>query len=58
MREKEAALRRCDDGSARVSNRAEDTRIISDYEQGTFWAGIAVAAGFLLMGFGSVVFGW
>lgn len=58
MDKKEAALRRGNDGSARVSNRAEDTRIISDYEQGTFWAGVVIAAGFLLMGFGSVVFGW
>lgn len=58
MEKNEAALRRCDDGSAKVSNRAEDTRIIADYERGTFLAGIAMAISFALMGIGSVVFGW
>lgn len=60
MREKEsgAASRERRQRLSRGSLGQDRAYIVADYERGTHWAGIAMAASFLLMGLGSVVFGW
>lgn len=35
-----------------------DKAILTDYERGTFWAGLLIGMSYALMGLGSVVFGW
>lgn len=56
MGDKRATPRSCSyDG---VNESARDSKIISDWERGCLWAGIALGTSFALMGILGGLFGW
>ena len=56
MRDKKAARHSCNCERAKVS--ARDTEIVSDWEKGCLWAGVAVGLSFALMGLIGGQLGW
>ena len=52
-----AALHRGNDSSASVHDHG-DTQIVSDWERGTFWAGVILGVSFALMGVIGGQLGW
>ena len=52
-----AALHRGNDSSANVHDHG-DTQIVSDWERGTFWAGVMLGVSFALMGVIGGQLGW
>lgn len=52
-----AALHRGNDSSANVQSTA-DTKIVSDWERGTLWAGVILGISFALMGLIGGWLGW
>lgn len=52
-----AALHRGNDSSANVHDHG-DTQIVSDWERGTFWAGVILGVSFALMGVIGGQLGW
>lgn len=56
MTRDKAALHRGNDDSAKTRARVED--ILTDYERGTFWAGILFGISIALMGFIGGWLGW
>lgn len=52
-----AALRRGNDSSANVQSTA-DMKIVSNWERGTFWAGVILGVSFALMGVIGGQLGW
>lgn len=57
MVKEKAALHRGNDSSANVQSTA-DTKIVSDWERGTLWAGLVFGISIALMGFIGGWMGW
>lgn len=43
---------------SRAKTRTRVNRIVSDWERGTFWAGVLLAVSYVLMGVLGAWFGW
>ena len=43
---------------SRAKTRTRVNRIVSDWERGTFWAGVLLAISYVLMGVLGAMFGW